>query len=249
MYGFHCCTGKVCNPEYFPCFSDNPKCLVKSFEKYLSKLPEPRMELWLRPRESFIADDKYWYTEVPVGKNTLSTFMPTISKLGGLSRRYTNHSIRATSITMMDNAGVSTRHIMKVSGHKSANSIVPYSDHVSNNKKREISGLFSSATVQSETPNKKACVGKENQEMGNIPDIQELEDIFSQPFEVDQLTNSQESRLRADLMRSHVYPKDLSITSVKSQSNMNVSVPQQSRFLFQPVFHDNCVINITFHNN
>jgi integrase len=77
-----------------------------------------------------------WYTRAPLGKNTLSNLMTNISKLAHLSMNYTNHSIRATSITEMDEAGVASGHIMRISGHKSEASIKNYSNGLSDKKKR-----------------------------------------------------------------------------------------------------------------
>lgn len=52
--------------------------------------------------------------------------MKQISKTAGLSQSYTNHSIRATVITELDNIGFEARHIMAVSGHRSEASIRSY---------------------------------------------------------------------------------------------------------------------------
>ena len=49
-----------------------------------------------------------------------------ISKAAGLSRIYTNHSIRATAITRWSNAGVPNRHIMSISGHRNEQSLAHY---------------------------------------------------------------------------------------------------------------------------
>ena len=48
-----------------------------------------------------------------------------------------NHSIRATAITEMDEAGIDTRHIMRVSGHKSETSIKHYTSWLCEKKKRK----------------------------------------------------------------------------------------------------------------
>lgn len=40
---------------------------------------------------------------------------------------YTNHSIRATAVTILDKSGFEARHIMAVSGHKNEASIRSYS--------------------------------------------------------------------------------------------------------------------------
>ncbi|XP_072021059.1 uncharacterized protein [Amphiura filiformis] len=45
---------------------------------------------------------KPWYRNAPVGEKTLGNFMSKISLAAGLSRRYTNHSLRATCITRLD---------------------------------------------------------------------------------------------------------------------------------------------------
>jgi hypothetical protein len=52
--------------------------------------------------------------------------MPGISEQAKLSFRYTNHSVRATAITALDDADIETRHIMRASGHKSETSIRSY---------------------------------------------------------------------------------------------------------------------------
>jgi len=82
--------------------------------------------------------DTVWYTRAPLGKSTLSNLMTNISKLANLSMNYTNHSIRATSITEMDEAGVASRHIMRISGNKSEASIKNYSSRLSDKKEANI---------------------------------------------------------------------------------------------------------------
>ena len=44
--------------------------------------------------------------------------MTDLSRQAELSKIYTNHSLRATSINLMDEAGVEARHIMRISGHR-----------------------------------------------------------------------------------------------------------------------------------
>ena len=45
--------------------------------------------------------------------------MKTISKNANLSQEYTNHSIGATAVTLLDHSNFEARHIMRVSAHKS----------------------------------------------------------------------------------------------------------------------------------
>ena len=125
----------------------SPYCPVKTFELYLSKLNPALSCLWQRPRatEHFSHSDEVWYCNVPLGKNTLGTFMSSISKELKLSQKYTNHCIRATAVSLLDECNFEARHIMRVSGHKSETSIRSYSRHLSEVKQKEISHAVSSA--------------------------------------------------------------------------------------------------------
>ena len=60
---------------------------------------------------------------------------------------YTNHSIRTTAITEMDEAGIDTRHIKNFSGHKSESTIKHCTQRISEKKKREISHCLSETVM------------------------------------------------------------------------------------------------------
>ncbi|VDI47077.1 Hypothetical predicted protein, partial [Mytilus galloprovincialis] len=81
------------------------KCPVASFENYISKLCPDLEALWQRPKASFDVGESTWYCKSPLGNNTLAGMMSEISHIALLSMAYTNHSIRATSITVMDVGG------------------------------------------------------------------------------------------------------------------------------------------------
>ena len=112
----------------------DPMCPVLSFERYISKLNPDNTAFWQLPCITFNEQDPVWYTRAPLGKNTLCNLMTNISKLAHLSMNYTNHSIRATTITEMDEAGVASRHI-RISGHKREASIKNYSNRLSDKKR------------------------------------------------------------------------------------------------------------------
>ena len=61
-----------------------------------------------------------WYENSPLGVNKLGDMMKIISKGANLSQVYTNHSVRASAITVLSDANVPDRHIMFVSGHSIA---------------------------------------------------------------------------------------------------------------------------------
>ncbi|KAK3749055.1 hypothetical protein QZH41_019186 [Actinostola sp. cb2023] len=91
-----------------------------------------------RPRRSIKPSDEIWYDNMVVGLRTLGDKMKRISTAEELSYVYTNHSIRATSITMLDECGYEARHIMAVSGHRSENSIRSYASRTSLSTKRNM---------------------------------------------------------------------------------------------------------------
>ena len=126
---------------------ESPYCPVKTFELYLSKLNPALSRLWQRPRatEHFSHSDEVWYCNVPLGKNTLGTFMSSITKELKLSQKYTNHCIRATAVSLLDECNFEAHHIMLVSGHKSESSIRSYSRRLLEVKQKEISHALSSA--------------------------------------------------------------------------------------------------------
>jgi hypothetical protein len=84
--------------------------------------------------------------------------MKEISKMAKLATVYTNHSIRATHVTVLDEAGHEARHIMRTTGHKNEASIRSYSHRLSDNKKRDMAdtiarsvGMQPQATVTKDT--------------------------------------------------------------------------------------------------
>ena len=135
---FHCLNliENTCIYEKY-IFPGNINCPVASFESYISKLNQKCEALWQRPNDFVYESGTIWYNKSPVGKHLLGSMMTNISKRSQLSRHYTNHSIRATSITIMDESGLESRHIMKVSGHKSEASLKSYAQNIPNKKKIE----------------------------------------------------------------------------------------------------------------
>jgi hypothetical protein len=126
-------------------------CPVKLYELYVSKLNPEQPCLWQRPKqsESFQETDAVWYCNAPLGKNTLGTLMSSMSKELKLSKVYTNHCIRATAVSLLDECNFEARHIMRVSGHKSESSIRSYSRRLSEVKQKEISESLSKACFTS----------------------------------------------------------------------------------------------------
>ena len=88
--------------------------------------------LFQRPKSS--GEGEIWYDNMIFGENTLGKKMKVISQQAELSTIYTNHSIRATTITILDRSGFEARHIMSVNGHRNESSIKTYSKTNTNAK-------------------------------------------------------------------------------------------------------------------
>ena len=84
-------------------------CPVKSFKVYLEKLNPNLHCLFQRPKQSPVPDG-LWYDASPLGIKTIESLMKKISIEAKLSIIYSNHSIRATSISVLDSAGFEARH-------------------------------------------------------------------------------------------------------------------------------------------
>ena len=120
------------------------KSTVAACKLYVSKLHHKGKAFFLRPKVVAPANGP-WYDNMVLGVKSLEKMMKKISLDAKLSYSYTNHSIRSTCITILDQAGVEARHIMSVSGHKSESSLRTYS-RTSNEKRKQMSALLSEHT-------------------------------------------------------------------------------------------------------
>lgn len=128
--------------------SDHILCPFASFMKYLSVLNPMCDAVFQRPKsKENLKDSNIWYDNSPLGKHTLGEKMKRLSEESGLSRSYTNHCLRATTITLLDI--FEARHVMTISGHKSESSIRSYARTDDDQKQRmarriteSITGLF-----------------------------------------------------------------------------------------------------------
>ena len=64
------------------------------------------------------SEDAPWFSSVPVGKNQLSKMVKDMCSQGRVSEKETNHSLRASGITTLFQAGVSEKVIQDRSGHR-----------------------------------------------------------------------------------------------------------------------------------
>lgn len=116
-----------------------------SLKLYVSKLNPSCKAFFQRPKPNAKTEDAVWYENKPIGVNKLGEMMKTISIGAELSQVYTNHSVRASAITLLSDANVPDRHIMCVSGHSSEQSLAHYSSRPSVSQLENVSDTISRA--------------------------------------------------------------------------------------------------------
>ncbi|CAH1265090.1 Hypp3112 [Branchiostoma lanceolatum] len=90
-------------PRLYASSSDTRPCPVQALELYLSKLQDGCPFLFQRPNPMWNPESSaLWYCNQPVGHNKLGRMMRDISRAAGLSKAYTNHSVRVTAIQALD---------------------------------------------------------------------------------------------------------------------------------------------------
>lgn len=155
---------------------DSSICPVETIKNYLNHLNPACESLFQRPKDSksnkFDVNNVVWYSNMPVGEATLGNLLRVMTKRAGIEPPLTNHSIRATSITVLANAHVETRLIKSVTGHKSDTSIESYSSRPSARQQEIMSSILSSYI----SPNDSAIpaiVNQTNQDKENQISTQE----------------------------------------------------------------------------
>ena len=186
--------------------NDGPFCPVSSFEKYLSVLNPMNEYLFQRPKKS-AGEGEIWYDNMVVGENTLGKKMKVISHQAELSTIYTNHSIRATTITIIDRSRFEARHIMSVSGHRNESSVKTYSKTDANTKTNQARSLM--AVIDNSKNHVVASEAGEND--GNV--------------ELGLLTNSQEKFILRDRnVQTHNHCNQTTKQFIYLQPHINISV-------------------------
>ncbi len=208
-------------------------CPVASFEKYLSKLNPMIDVLFQAPKRCAPAhDDEPWYKNSPVGEKTLGNFMAKLSTAAGLSRRYTNHSIRSTCITLLDHSGFDARDICNVSGHRNEGSIRTYIGRPNDMKRQKLSDALAKcthSTVTSPSASSNTTCSLNDENVPPIPpcepststydDVSDLETGFltSSQTEVELLATDLELKAVDEVLRgqNQLSPTAISHRSIK----------------------------------
>ena len=191
--------------------------------------------MWQKPKYSTLHfTDQVWYEGRMVGKDMLERYMKlSLAKSVKLDGDYTNHSIRATVISTLDNTGFEARHIISLSSHKNESTIKEYATKCPENKKRE---MFDSLTNALQPKAKKikpsasasiATPNKQNNDV-DIMDVKENLPTFEiQP--IDQFDTIDDSVLSEILLDADkLLPQYNNTVAVNQNSNNNAltSPPQ-----------------------
>lgn len=117
---------------------------IEAIEIYLKLLSQGTPDSDnLFPRPLSNKNNKLIFSRSQVrGEHWLGDFMKTLSKKLKLSKMYTNHCIRCTTITIGKEKGLTNQEIALLTGHKDAASIDGY-DRPSDSRKRRIASVLS----------------------------------------------------------------------------------------------------------
>ncbi|XP_062607914.1 uncharacterized protein LOC134269726 [Saccostrea cucullata] len=192
---------------------DSDRCPVRSFVKYLRRLSPHCPRLFQQPRS--VPKDNTYYCNIPVGHNELGQYMKRICVSAGINVLYTNHSCRATTVSVLDSANIPSRHIMSVTGHKAESSLKTYSGKTNENTKKVMSQIIS----------------------GKISGRKATETVTSpspmQDYSLLPLSNSQEEVLMKDLFDESDGIDDI-LRSIEFEQNVQVQKTQVNTTLVQP---------------
>lgn len=133
--------------------TDEPEnCPVKAFKTYCEKIPTKNFFPKPIKRARFSMTNSDWYCSTQtVGKNTIGDLLPKISSSAGLSKRYTNHCVRVTAISVLKSNGKTNEEIAQYSGHKNPQSVQRYCRKRKEEEKNEVSHILNSGLKEKAT--------------------------------------------------------------------------------------------------
>ena len=132
------------DPKMFP--TGDLRCPVKLFLEYDQKRNKANDIYFQQPKAANWLGKDTWYTSRPVGSRTLGEIMAKLSIGAQLSKRYTNHSIRATTINVLGRSGFNNREIISITNHKSASaSLESYLRDMDDDGKKSANKVFNSS--------------------------------------------------------------------------------------------------------
>ena len=91
------------------------KMPVKNIKAYLSRLNPEVDALFQRPKDASVRfspeEDSIWFERKVLGHNTLENMLKNMTQRVGIHPYFTNHSLRATAVTVLSSVNMKTRQI------------------------------------------------------------------------------------------------------------------------------------------
>ena len=138
---------------------------LNSYEFYILKL-NPRIDpLFQTPKKVYDANG-CWFKCEPLGKNVITKMMPTLSRKAGFSQVYTNHCVRASTVTALHKAGIEGRRIFQLTKHKNESTLAHYVSGSSSAQKRECSEILSGSLIRGQ-PRSSSTLVRQNSTITN----------------------------------------------------------------------------------
>jgi len=145
---------------------DEKHCPVEGFKLYMNKIASVEgNSLFPKPCKNYSKGlaKRCWFTsKKTTGIQSVSNLMSTLSEKLDLSKRYTNHCIRVTHVTVLKENGFSNAEIASSTGHKNPSSIDRY------NRKRRDRDFSSMSNALSIATSKRSVVIKRIGSHGKI---------------------------------------------------------------------------------
>ena len=108
--------------SYAFCSGVRSRCFVELFRKYLFLGPPGNFswpKFYVQTDAKWQPGSDYWYTNRPVGKNTLAKYIQSMMDAAGIEGYFRNHSTRKSTCTCLFQKGVDPQLIKEQTGHKS----------------------------------------------------------------------------------------------------------------------------------
>ena len=132
--------------------NNQERCFLRLFKRYRALCPSdaPPHAFYLQPLRSPTAS--CWYSNRPLGHNTLRNTVARLCSSAGIQGYKTNHSLRATATSRLYQSGVEEQQVMERTGHRSVEGVRSYK-RTSDQQRQALSDILnqpcSSATSSS----------------------------------------------------------------------------------------------------
>ena len=124
------------------------RCPVALFKQFVSRRPQNLKTtgpFYLSIKTNRKPDDNVWFKVQPMGENIINDMMKSIvanTILESSDKKFTNHSARKTVVSKLKKANVERSGIVKVTGHKTIQSLDDY-DEANEEEQRQLSYAIS----------------------------------------------------------------------------------------------------------